>query len=118
MGTQRSKDPSSTTHRTIPSTAPTMKIAIVALVLVAAVSVNGGVLSGNGMEDIDSIIDAIDDMSAGATDLNSMESRLEGLKDQKAQIDGALAALTANLNKANLGVNTKANTHDNVKVTW
>merc|ERR1712156_416977 len=104
---QLSKDPSSTTHRTIPSTAPTMKIAIVALVLVAAVSVNGGVLSGNGMEDIDSIIDSIDGMSAGATDLNSMESRL---KDQKAQIDGALAALQANLNKANLGVNTKTNT--------
>merc|ERR1712112_550945 len=81
----RSNDQSRTRHRTIPSTTSTMKIAIVSLVLVAAVSVNGGVLQGNGMAAIDSIIDTIDKMSDGATDLN----------------------------KANLGTNTEANEHTN-----
>merc|ERR1712029_731465 len=113
---QRSTDPSSTTHRTTPSTTPTMKIAIVALVLVAAVSVNGGVLSGNGMDDIDSIIDSIVSMSAGATDLNTMESRLKGLEAQKSQIDNALAALKTNLDKTDLGTNSAKNTHANVEV--
>jgi len=92
-----------------------MKIAIVSLVLVAAVSVNGGVLDANGMEAIDDIIGTIDGMSAGATDLNAMESRLSGLKDQQDQITKAFAALSTNLNKANLGINTKDNTHTNME---
>merc|ERR1712018_783539 len=100
---------SCTRHRTIPSTTSTMKIAIVSLVLVAAVSVNGGVLDANGMEAIDEIISTIDGMSAGATDLNAMESRLSGLKDQQDQITKAFAALSTNLNKANLGINTHTN---------
>ena len=90
-----------------------MKIAIVSLVLVAAVSVNGGVLQGNGMAAIDSIIDTIDKMSDGATDLNTMESRLKGLQDQQGQITNAFTALKTNLNKANLGTNTEANEHTN-----
>merc|ERR1712112_807983 len=76
-----------------------MKIAIVALVLVAAVSVNGKVLAVNGMAAIDSIIGSIDSMSAGATDLNTMESRLKGLEAQKTQIDNALRVLSTNLNR-------------------
>jgi len=94
-----------------------MKIAIVALVLVAAVSVNGGVLSVNGMADIDSIIGSIDSMSAGATDLNTMESRLKGLEAQKTQIDNALRVLSTNLNKDDLGTNSAGNTHANVEVS-
>merc|ERR1712203_1236902 len=112
---QRSNDPSSTRHRTITSTTTTMKIAIVSLVLVAAVSVNGGVLTENGMTAIDTIISNIDGMSKAATDLNTMESRLEGLEAQQTQISSALTALTTNLNKENLGTNTKNNDHTNKK---
>merc|ERR1712203_465298 len=102
-------------HCTVPSTTSTMKIAIVSLVLVAAVSVNGGVLSENGMSAIETIIENIDDMSKGATDLNTMEKRLEGLQGQKDEISNALAALTVNLDKKNLGTNSKDNEHDNMK---
>merc|ERR1712203_520430 len=109
---QRSNDPSSTRHRTITSTTTTMKIAIVSLVLVAAVSVNGGVLTENGMTAIDTIISNIDGMSKAATDLNTMESRLEA---QQVQISSALAALTTNLNKENLGTNSAKNEHTNKK---
>merc|ERR1712112_389191 len=110
----RSNDQSCTRHRTIPSTTSTMKIAIVSLVLVAAVSVNGGVLQGNGMAAIDSIIDTIDKMSDGATDLNTMESRLKGLQDQQGQITNAFTALKTNLNKDNLGTNSANNEHANM----
>merc|ERR1719312_564487 len=89
-----------------------MKFAIVSLVLVAAVSVNGGVLTANGMTAIDTIIGNIDDMSKGATDLNTMEKRLEG---QKLQVENALSALTDNLDKKNLGTNSKGNDHTNMK---
>merc|ERR1711878_257932 len=93
---QRSNDPSSTRHRTITSTTTTtMKIAIVSLVLVAAVSVNGGVLSSNGM--------------------STMEKRLKGLEAQKTDVENALSALTDNLNKENLGSNSKNNDHTNKK---
>merc|ERR1712055_193334 len=112
---QRSNDPSSTRHRTITSTTTTMKIAIVSLVLVAAVSVNGGVLTANGMTAIDTIIGNIDNMSKGATDLNTMEKRLEGLADQKDEVSNALKALTDNLDKKDLGTNSKDNTHKNMK---
>jgi len=118
MGTQRSNDPSSTRHRTIPSTTTTMKFAIVSLFLVAAVSVNGEVLTANGMNDIDSIIGTIDNMAKGATDLNTMESRLQGLSLQKDKVDSAFNALKTNLDKNNLGTNSAANDHDNVPVTW
>ena len=92
-----------------------MKIAIVSLVLVAAVSVNGAVLSGNGMSDIESIIGTIDNMSKGATDLNTMEARLEGLSGKKDTIDSAFAALKNNLDKTKLGTNSADNKHDNLK---
>ena len=92
-----------------------MKIAIVSLVLVAAVSVNGGVLKANGMTAIDTIIGNIDDMSKGATDLNTMEKRLKGLEGQKLQVENALSALTDNLDKKNLGTNSKGNDHTNMK---
>ena len=92
-----------------------MKIAIVSFVLFAAVSVNGGVLENNGMNAIGTIISNIDSMSKAATDLNTMESRLEGLEAQQEQISGALTALTTNLNKENLGTNTKNNEHTNKK---
>merc|ERR1712112_662945 len=110
---QRSNDPSSTRHRTILSITTTMKIAIVSLVLVAAVSVNGAVLSGNGMSDIESIIGTIDNMSKGATDLNTMEARLEGLAGKKETVDNAFAALKNNLDKNNLGTNSAGNLHTN-----
>merc|ERR1712234_70311 len=112
---QRSNDPSSTRHRTTLSITTTMKIAIVSLVLVAAVSVNGAVLSGNGMSDIESIIGTIDNMSKGATDLNTMEARLEGLSTKKDTIDSAFAALKNNLDKTKLGTNSADNKHDNLK---
>merc|ERR1719312_1591977 len=92
-----------------------MKFAIVSLVLVAAVSVNGGVLTANGMTAIDTIIGNIDDMSKGATDLNTMEKRLQGLEGQKLQVENALKALTDNLDKKNLGANSKNNDHNNMK---
>merc|ERR1712212_1020711 len=105
-----------TKHCTVPSTTSIMKFAIVSLVLVAAVSINGeGVLVNNGMQAIFDIIGNIDGMSKAATDLNTMESRLEGLEDQKSQVENALAALTDNLDKKNLGTNSKDNDHDNMK---
>merc|ERR1711978_627146 len=97
------------------TTTTTMKIAIVSLVLVAAVSVNGGVLSSNGMSAIETIIDNIDDMSHAATDLNTMEKRLKGLEAQKPDAENALSALTDNLNKENLGSNSKNNDHTKKK---
>ena len=93
-----------------------MKFAIVSLVLVAAVSINGeGVLVNNGMQAIFDIIGNIDGMSKAATDLNTMESRLEGLQDQKLQVENALTALTVNLDKKNLGTNSMTNDHTNMK---
>merc|ERR1712133_36711 len=101
-------------HCTIPSTT-SMKIAILSLVLVSAVSIDGGVLKGNGMEDIHSIIETIDNMSKAATDLNTMESRLEGLSTKKDTVDSAFAALKNNLDKTKLGTNSADNKHDNLK---
>ena len=93
-----------------------MKIAIVSLVLVAAVSINGdAVLKNNGMENIHSIIETIDKMALAATDLNTMESRLEGLSKQKTQVENAVKALTTNLDKKILGTNSKDNDHENLK---
>merc|ERR1712055_710680 len=112
----RSKDQSCTKHRTVPSTTSIMKFAIVSLVLVAAVSINGeGVLVNNEMQAIFDIIGNIDGMSKAATDLNPMESRLEGLEDQKLQVQNALEALTDNLDKTGLGTNTMANDHVSMK---
>merc|ERR1712126_500370 len=102
-------------HRTTWATTSTMKIAIVSLVLVAAVSVNGAVLSGNGMSAIESIIGTIDNMSKGATDLNTMEARLEGLSGKKETVEKAVAALKDNLDKTKLGTNSADNSHDNLK---
>merc|ERR1712126_383680 len=102
-------------HCTFPSTKSTMKIAIVSLVLVAAVSVNGAVLSGNGMSAIESIFGTIDNMSKGATDLNTMEARLEGLSGKKETVEKAFAALKDNLDKTKLGTNSADNSHDNLK---
>merc|ERR1712098_174727 len=84
----RSNDQSCTKHRTIPSTTSTMKIAILSLVFVAAVSIDGGVLKGNGMDNIYSIIETI---------------------------DSAFAALKNNLDKTKLGTNSADNKHDNLK---
>merc|ERR1712212_1215781 len=86
-------------HCTVLSTTSTMKIAIVSLVLVAAVSINGN----------------IDKISKGATDLNTMEKRLQGLQTQKDEVSNALKALTENLDKKDLGTNSKDNTHKNLK---
>merc|ERR1712131_266490 len=80
-------------HCTFPSTTSTMKIAILSLVLVAAVSIDGGVLKGNGMDNIYSIIETIDNMSKGATDLNTMEARLEGLSEKRTQLTALLPLL-------------------------
>merc|ERR1712018_172296 len=112
----RSNDQSCTKHRTIPSTTSTMKIAILSLVLFAAVSINGGVLKGNGMQNIHSIIETIDNMSKGATDLNTMEARLQGLSGKKDTIDSAFAALKDNLDKTKLGTNSENNEHVNKKL--
>merc|ERR1711973_940443 len=114
----RSNDQSCTKHRTIPSTTSTMKIAIVSLFLVAAVSVNGEVLTANGMNEIDSIIGTIDNMAKGATDLNTMESRLQGLAGQKTKVEGAFNALKTNLDKPKLGTDSANNDHRNVVVDW
>ena len=95
-----------------------MKIAIVSLFLVAAVSVNGEVLTANGMNDIDSIIGTIDNIGKGATDLNTMESRLKGLAGQKDKVEGAFNALKTNLDKTTLGTNSENNDHRNVAVNW
>merc|ERR1711955_121661 len=103
-------------HCTFPSTKSTMKIAILSLVLVAAVSIDGGVLKGNGMDNIYSIIETVDNMSKGATDLNTMEARLEGLSGKKDTIDSAFAALKNNLDKTKLGTNSADNTHVNKKL--
>ena len=92
-----------------------MKIAILSLVLVAAVSIDGAVLKGNGMTNIHEIIETIDNMSKGATDLNTMEARLEGLSGKKDTIDSAFAALKNNLDKTKLGTNSADNSHDNLK---
>merc|ERR1712212_957209 len=103
-------------HCTVPSTTSIMKFAIVSIVLVAAVSINGeGVLVNNGMQAIFDIIGNIDGMSKAATDLNTMESRLEGLQDQNLQVENALEALTDNLDKTGLGTNTMTNDHTNMK---
>merc|ERR1712088_90307 len=67
------------------------------------------------MQAIFDIIGNIDGMSKAATDLNTMESRLEGLEDQKLQVQNALEALTDNLDKTGLGTNTMANDHVNMK---
>merc|ERR1712198_211624 len=112
----RSNDQSCTKHRTIPSTTSTMKIAILSLVLVAAVSIDGAVLKGNGMTNIHEIIETIDNMSKGATDLNIMEARLQGLSGKKDTIDSAFAALKDNLDKTKLGTNSENNEHVNKKL--
>merc|ERR1712135_68123 len=112
----RSNDQSCTKHRTIPSTTSTMKIAILSLVLVAAVSIDGAVLKGNGMTNIHEIIETIDNMSKGATDLNTMEARLQGLSGKKDTIDSAFAALKDNLDKTKLGTNSENNEHVNKKM--
>merc|ERR1712126_553871 len=112
----RSNDQSCTKHCTIPSTTSNMKIAILSLVLVAAVSIDGAVLKGNGMTNIHEIIETIDNMSKGATDLNTMESRLEGLSGKKITIDKAFAALKDNLDKTKLGTNSEDNGHVNKKL--
>merc|ERR1712027_217846 len=69
----------------------------------------------HGIQAIFDIIGNIDDMSKGATDLNTMEKRLEGLEGQKLQVENALKALTDNLDKKNLGTNSKTNDHTNMK---
>merc|ERR1712198_261019 len=78
----RSNDQSCTKHRTIPSTTSTMKIAILSIVLVAAVSIDGAVLKGNGMTNIHEIIETIDNMSKGATDLNNMDKTKLGTNSE------------------------------------
>merc|ERR1712126_599609 len=80
-------------HCTIPSTTSTMKIAILSLVLVSAVSIDGGVLKGNGMEDIHSIIETIDNMSKAATDLNTMNHDLKDFQPKRTQLTVLLPLL-------------------------
>jgi len=55
-------------------------------------------------------------MSKGATDLNTMEARLEGLSGKKETVEKAFAALKDNLDKTKLGTNSEDNTHVNKKL--
>merc|ERR1712002_133579 len=44
-----------------------------------------------------------------------MEKRLKGLEGEKLQVSTALKVLTDNLDKKNLGTNSKNNDHTNMK---
>ena len=98
-----------------------MKFAIITLLVVAASSVNGeevldrAVLEDNGMNDIKDIIGDIDGMSKGAEDLNTMESRLQGLEEEAEAVYKAREILTSNMDKTKLGINSKDNSHPTKK---
>ena len=98
-----------------------MKFAIITLFVVAAASVNGeevldrAVLEDNGMNDIKDIIGDIDGMSKGAEDLNTMESRLQGLEEEAEAVYKAREILTSNMDKTKLGIHSKDNSHPNKK---
>merc|ERR1712126_633644 len=80
-------------HCTFPSTKSTVKIAILSLVLVSAVSIDGGVLKGNGMDDIHSIIETIDNMSKAATDLILWNHDLKDFQPKRTQLTVLLPLL-------------------------
>merc|ERR1712198_736845 len=105
----------------IPSIASTMKFAIITFVVVAAASINAeevldrSVLEGNGMNDIKEIIGSIDGMAKGAEDLNTMESRLQGLEEEAEAVYKAREILTSNMDKTKLGIHSKDNSHPTKK---
>merc|ERR1712098_723393 len=86
----------------------TMKFVIVTFVVVAAASIDGeevldrSVLEDNGMNDIKEIIGSIDGMAKGAEDLNTMESRLQGLEEEAEAVYKAREILTSNMDKTKL----------------
>ena len=88
-----------------------MKFAIIALALVAAVAVEGGVLSDNGLETIATIQANVEDIGQASDDLNSMEIKLAGLADEEAKITKAKTLMTTQMSKAQL---TNEFNHPNV----
>ena len=88
-----------------------MKFAIIALALVAAVAVEGGVLSDNGLETIATIQANVEDIGQASDDLNAMEIKLAGLADEEATISAAKDLMTAQMSKEQL---TNAFNHPNV----
>jgi len=73
------------------------------------------VLEDNGMNDIKEIIGDIHGMSKGAEDLNTMESRLQGLEEEAEAVYKAREILTSNMDKTKLGIHSKDNSHPNKK---
>ena len=71
-----------------------MKIAIIALTLAFMVLAEDSIFDNNGLEDIESIIADIDILEAVAVDLNTMESRLEGLEAYKSAFETVRNKLT------------------------
>ena len=88
-----------------------MKFAIIALALIAAVAVEGGVLSDNGLETIATIQANVEDIGQASDDLNAMEIKLAGLADEEAKISAAKDLMTTQMSKAELTNDFK---HDNV----
>merc|ERR1712018_420158 len=110
---QRSSNPPSTIHRTITFIQPTMKIAIVVIAIALMATVEGGdVMTDNGMDNILTIVDTINDIDAVGDDLDVMEGKLEGLGDKTTDIEAVRDALTAAMDKDTL-LNTFL--HDNVE---
>ena len=88
-----------------------MKFAIIALALVAAVAVEGGVLSDNGLGTIATIQANVEDIGQASDDLNAMEIKLAGLADEEAKITKAKDLMTTQMSKAQL---TNEFNHPNV----
>merc|ERR1712154_405640 len=92
-----------------------MKFICVAVVLLTFVAINaegGDVLADRnfkdlGMPKIDTILEDIDDMAAGADDFNEMEGRLQFLEEKNDAIRKAADTLTTNLDKSELGKHSK-----------
>merc|ERR1712226_426615 len=83
-------------NRTITQAKFTMKLAIIALSITLMVVVEADIFDTNGLENIESIIADIDILEAVAVDLNTMESRLEGL----AQYESAFRSVRNKLTDA------------------
>jgi len=91
---QRSKDPSSTIHRTITFIQTTMKIAIIVISLALMATVEGGVFEDNGMTNIATIISDIGDIGDAGDDLDVMEARLQGLDAKQSDVEAVKTTLT------------------------
>ena len=79
-----------------------MKFAIIALALIAAVAVEGGVLSDNGLETIATIQANVEDIGQASDDLNAMEIKLAGLADEEEKITKAKTLMTTQMSKEQL----------------